>query len=509
MTSFAFILGVLPLAVRDRRRIGGAQLGRHGGGRRHAGVDVPVDHLHSGAVCRDSHDRAWTRHRGPRRRPSEALQNGRRACVELPARSRADGRWPAAAVASRGLRADHRRRIEFDEAVAPRDRAEPDRRRGRGEHRARRSAAAAVARGHAAVVSARSHATSRSTARAGSTAASTQPQNQSVFSASVQHAGLSLGTMGDDRIRRAIRSTSRRCRPPKSGSRSPSAPRGVSRGHRRSRQVDVDERALESARAHLDYAQKRLEGGAGSRLNQLRAAQRSRRTRRGSKSRDWRCSRAQEALGVLVVGRWPVDAGAEPCSSATAGPEADWTRGAAGSAVSRPPSSARPSASSATAGRTGCRPPRVRSIRRSSRRPGCFSRRARGALVDVDAARSSTAASGRPRALREVTPRSGEARVRGLEIQARSEVRLAQETVAALERALASARSARTGQRSAEHHDHRVRSRRDDEHRSDRRAASPRATRHALPRSPRTRCAAPSSTCWSRSGGFRSRTSGF
>ena len=38
------------------------------------------------------------------------------------------------------------------------------------------------------------------------------------------------------------------------------------------RQVQVDELSLENARAHLDYAQQRLEGGAGSRLDQLRAA---------------------------------------------------------------------------------------------------------------------------------------------------------------------------------------------------------------------------------------------
>ena len=47
--------------VRDRRRRGGAQLGRHGGGRRHARVDVPVDRLHPGAVRRDPHARARTR----------------------------------------------------------------------------------------------------------------------------------------------------------------------------------------------------------------------------------------------------------------------------------------------------------------------------------------------------------------------------------------------------------------------------------------------------------------
>jgi len=78
------------------------------------------------------------------------------------------------------------------------------------------------------------------------------------------------------------------------------------------RQVDVSERSLTSARAHLDYATKRLEGGAGSRLNQLRAAQvvsdnelRLEGARLGLRI-------SQEALGVLVVASGPVDAGAEP-----------------------------------------------------------------------------------------------------------------------------------------------------------------------------------------------------
>ncbi len=39
------------------------------------------------------------------------------------------------------------------------------------------------------------------------------------------------------------------------------------------RQIDVNLRARETAQAHLEYAQKRLAGGAGTRLNELRAAQ--------------------------------------------------------------------------------------------------------------------------------------------------------------------------------------------------------------------------------------------
>ena len=64
--------------VRDRRRRGGAQLGRHRGGRRHARVDVSVDRLHSGALCRHSYARARP---SARRTAAPAAQWRARACV--------------------------------------------------------------------------------------------------------------------------------------------------------------------------------------------------------------------------------------------------------------------------------------------------------------------------------------------------------------------------------------------------------------------------------------------
>lgn len=78
------------------------------------------------------------------------------------------------------------------------------------------------------------------------------------------------------------------------------------------RQVDVTARALESARAHLDYATKRFEGGAGSRLNQLRAAQIASSDEARLEAIQNALRTAQEALGVLVVSDGPVDAGADP-----------------------------------------------------------------------------------------------------------------------------------------------------------------------------------------------------
>lgn len=78
------------------------------------------------------------------------------------------------------------------------------------------------------------------------------------------------------------------------------------------RQVQVDERSLENARAHLDYAQRRLDGGAGSRLDQLRAAQSAASADALLEATRFALRRAQEALGVLLAEDGPVDAGAEP-----------------------------------------------------------------------------------------------------------------------------------------------------------------------------------------------------
>ena len=78
------------------------------------------------------------------------------------------------------------------------------------------------------------------------------------------------------------------------------------------RQVEVGERALESSRTHLDYAQKRFEGGAGSRLNQLRTASIVSTEEARVESARLGLRAAQEALGVIVVADGPVNAGAEP-----------------------------------------------------------------------------------------------------------------------------------------------------------------------------------------------------
>lgn len=78
------------------------------------------------------------------------------------------------------------------------------------------------------------------------------------------------------------------------------------------RQVEVEQRALETARAHLEYADRRLEGGVGSRLNQLRAAQVASESETRLETARLLLSRSQEALGVQMAENGPVDAAAVP-----------------------------------------------------------------------------------------------------------------------------------------------------------------------------------------------------
>ena len=78
------------------------------------------------------------------------------------------------------------------------------------------------------------------------------------------------------------------------------------------RQVEVNERSRENALAHVDYARARLQGGLGSRLNELRAAQELSTDEVFLESARLALRRAQEALGVLVASDGPVDAATEP-----------------------------------------------------------------------------------------------------------------------------------------------------------------------------------------------------
>lgn len=93
------------------------------------------------------------------------------------------------------------------------------------------------------------------------------------------------------------------------------------------RQVDVDERAVENAHAHLDYARKRLEGGAGTRLNELRAAAAASSSEARLENSRFSLRRAQEALGVLLAADTPIDASSEPVFDTPSGVnEQEWAQ---------------------------------------------------------------------------------------------------------------------------------------------------------------------------------------
>jgi HAE1 family hydrophobic/amphiphilic exporter-1 len=78
------------------------------------------------------------------------------------------------------------------------------------------------------------------------------------------------------------------------------------------RQVEVNLIAIETARGQLEYNTRRREGGVGSRLNELRSAQVLASTEAQLEVLRFVVSRSQEALGVLVVANGPVDVNGEP-----------------------------------------------------------------------------------------------------------------------------------------------------------------------------------------------------
>jgi len=74
--------------------------------------------------------------------------------------------------------------------------------------------------------------------------------------------------------------------------------------------VEVQERALATAKAHYDFASAQLQGGLGTRIDQVRAEQEMAVSETQLRNAQAGVFRAQEALGVLVGGSGPVDAAA-------------------------------------------------------------------------------------------------------------------------------------------------------------------------------------------------------
>jgi outer membrane protein TolC len=209
------------------------------------------------------------------------------------------------------------------------------------------------------------------------------------------------------------------------------------------RQVEVSMRARETAIAHLDYAQRRLKIGAGTRLNELRAAQEVATNEARLENAQLGVRRAQEALGVLIVSNGPVDAVAEPVFELP--PVVDEPAWMA----------ARPDVRLFTATERATErvwrnsfkdyfPTAVASFDPQGVTPaGAFapSRSWRFVLSFSQPVFDGGERRGLSR-FRLAAVESSRLALRGLQIQARSEVRLAQETLQSSERALASLRLA-------------------------------------------------------------------
>jgi outer membrane protein len=78
------------------------------------------------------------------------------------------------------------------------------------------------------------------------------------------------------------------------------------------RVLELNLRARDHAQAHFEFAERRFEGGLGSRLNALRAQQELSSIEASVEDARLGVLRAQEALGVLVGAEGLVDAAAEP-----------------------------------------------------------------------------------------------------------------------------------------------------------------------------------------------------
>jgi outer membrane protein TolC len=209
------------------------------------------------------------------------------------------------------------------------------------------------------------------------------------------------------------------------------------------RQVDVSLRARETALAHLDYARRRLEAGAGTRLNELRAAQEVSSDEARLEVTQLAVRIAQEALGVLMAASGPVDAASEPKFEVPAAiDEAGW--------MALRPDLRLFAAEERAADRVwrdsskDWFPTAVASFDPQALVPASIFTSARSWRLVVNFSQPIFD-SGQRRAvkrIRESNLNVSRLALTGLQIQARSEVRLAQDTVRTSERAFNSLRTA-------------------------------------------------------------------
>jgi len=92
------------------------------------------------------------------------------------------------------------------------------------------------------------------------------------------------------------------------------------------RQVEVNEQARDNAQAQLDYARARREGGVGSRLNEVRAAQELAVVQDLLEQSRLAVALGQEALGLITASDRPLDTAGEPPLDAPAVEGESWLR---------------------------------------------------------------------------------------------------------------------------------------------------------------------------------------
>jgi multidrug efflux system outer membrane protein len=209
------------------------------------------------------------------------------------------------------------------------------------------------------------------------------------------------------------------------------------------RQVEVQERARATAQAHFEFADRRFAAGVGSALNRLRAQQALTNTEVLVEQARLALDRAREVLGVILTADGPIDAGAEPAFDMPAAvDEAAWvgtrpdlvTQAAIRRAAERvvkdywrewaplPVLSFDPQI---IAPKTLFQPARTWRFSVSMVQP----------LFDGGQRRAT-------QRIRQTAVDLSALTFTGLQIQARSEVRLAQTTLSSLDRSLATARAA-------------------------------------------------------------------
>ncbi len=468
MTSLAFILGVLPLAIATGAGAGA----RNSVGTAVAGgmilSDHPVGDLHPGALRGHPLDRAWSRPRSRHRR--RGAGSGGRACVGC-MMTAALGAAVARRARGAGRGARHRPRTPAAGPGRARagtrpDAADPDAGAGGADGHLRRGgphrdssgspdaarAAQAILRAEALLQGARSvflptvNGTVTTTIlneERGFQGQVTQPQTQSAFGAQVAYPVLAASRWaqatqaGGPGRRSPASAATRRAGRSRWRCRRPISPSSTSTGR------SASTRARSRTGGPICPSRARGCRPAPAAVSTSCAPRRRRRPTKCCSRRRCCCCGGRRRRSASC---WSRTARSTPRASPSSRcPASCRRRGCRAASTSGwpTPRSPPPIASAATAGRTGCRPAPPASRRSTSRRPASSSRRARGRRSSSSPSRSSTRGQRRSLARqRDVALELTRIDRTDLEREIRADERIAREAVLSTARALAAARRA-------------------------------------------------------------------